>query len=92
MAKQYRFMYPEGYIGTEEGEIIEVPDDYTEEDVEKLTEELLKEAKRIISVEVDLEICELESLATDNDIEFIWTLKKFKRQFICRINAELKGR
>lgn len=35
-------------------------------------EELLKEAKKIVSVEVDLEISELEHLAVDNSIELAW--------------------
>lgn len=55
-------------------------------------EELLKEAKKIVAAEVDWEISELERLAADNNIEFIWMLEEFKRQFISKINAELKGR
>ena len=39
MAKYYRFTYSAGYVGTDEEEIIEVPDSYSESDVEELYEE-----------------------------------------------------
>lgn len=36
MAKYYRFTYSAGYVGTDEEEIIEVPDNYTESEIENL--------------------------------------------------------
>lgn len=39
MAKYYRFTYSAGYIGTDVEEIIEVPDSYSEADVEELYED-----------------------------------------------------
>ena len=39
MSKYYRFKYSAGYVGTDVEEIIEVPDDYSETDVEELYED-----------------------------------------------------
>lgn len=39
MSKYYRFKYSAGYVGTDEEEIVEVPDTYSESDVEELFDE-----------------------------------------------------
>lgn len=59
---------------------------------EEKNEKLLKEAKKIVEIEVDFEISELEYLAADNNIEFTWMLEEFKRQFIPKANKKLKER